>query len=216
MASLFERAYSFDQPLDKWDVSHVVKFDYTFSSTPFNQDISSWNISAEDQDEVSMEGMFMNATKFNGPLDSWNVDAVYITDYMFANAVSFDRSLNSWRLGYLFKANSMFQNATKFNQPIADWFNELTPVEEMSSMFLGASSFQQDLCPWYYVTFCSYQYYSDCTYPVVTSMFNDTDCPVKADPDFTSQNFFCKTCIKPSRKPSKKPSKKPSEKPSKY
>jgi hypothetical protein len=176
-----------------------------FSSSAFNQDISLWNISPDEpyyyegeEIEVSLKGMFMNATKFNRPLDNWSVGGVWNVEYMFADAVEFDQPLNTWNTSYFFLANYMFSNAKKFNQPLNNWFISggiENALEEMSSMFSGASLFQQNLCPWYQASYCAYQYYSNCTNPAVSSILVSTNCSITDDPDFTTKGSFCSVCL---------------------
>jgi surface protein len=205
MTSLFEKAYSFNRPLGDWDVSQVLVYDYMFSSSSFNQDISLWNISpdtpyyiGEVEIEVSLKGMFMNATKFNRPLDTWSMGGVWNVEYMFADAVEFNQPLNSWNTSYFFFANSMFRNAKKFNQSLSNWFGPAgaeNALMEMSYMFSGASRFQQNLCPWYLVTYCAYEYIVNCTNPIASSVFPSTSCLIKGDPDFVGKGSFCSNCV---------------------
>jgi hypothetical protein len=45
MQSMFAYAYSFNQPIGKWNVRKVVVFeDMFFSADKFNQDISDWKL----------------------------------------------------------------------------------------------------------------------------------------------------------------------------
>ena len=47
MFGMFVNTYSFNQPLDTWDVSSVTEMEYMFQSADsFNQDISSWDVSS--------------------------------------------------------------------------------------------------------------------------------------------------------------------------
>ena len=43
---MFYNAKSFNQPLNKWDVSSVIYMEYMFiNALSFNQDINNWNVS---------------------------------------------------------------------------------------------------------------------------------------------------------------------------
>jgi surface protein len=63
-----------------------------FYNTPFNQDISSWDVS----NVTNMSDMFYNAASFNQDIGSWNVSGVTDMSYMFVNATAFNQDLSSW------------------------------------------------------------------------------------------------------------------------
>ena len=43
---MFDDATSFNQPLNKWNVSNVTSMDYMFANTrAFNQPLNNWNVS---------------------------------------------------------------------------------------------------------------------------------------------------------------------------
>jgi len=67
------------------------------NATSFNQDISSWNVSAV----TNMNGMFNNATSFNQDISSWNVSAVNgMKSFMNGKSTDdysyYDNLLNAW------------------------------------------------------------------------------------------------------------------------
>jgi len=167
------------------------------------QNISLWKIRPDapvydDGIEVSMKGMFKNATKFNSPLDNWYMGGVWNVAYMFADAVKFNQPLNSWNGSYFYYTNSTFQNARVFNQSLDKWFSKSfagNNLIDMSSMFSGASVFRQNLCPWYQVSYCADQYYYyTCTNPAAKSVFPSTSCPNQSDPNFLTKSSFCTKC----------------------
>ena len=95
MSPLFRNS-PFNGDISSWDVSSVTSMYHMFRNTPFNGDISSWDVS----NVTRMDGMF-NAmpyglgdsynSLFNKDLSSWNVSKV--TDcYLFSN------NANSWSL----------------------------------------------------------------------------------------------------------------------
>ena len=95
MRWMFEVARSFNQPLNKWNVSKV-----------------------ED-----MNSMFEGARSFNQPLNKWNVSNVENMGSMFSNATSFNQPLNNWDVSNVEDMEGMFLNANSFNQPLyAPWF----------------------------------------------------------------------------------------------
>ena len=61
-----------------WDVSNVKNMYGMFSgATSFNQPLNKWNVS---NDVTDMEGMFAIAEDFNQPLNNWNVSNEQIWD----------------------------------------------------------------------------------------------------------------------------------------
>ena len=65
-------ASSFNQPLNKWNVSKVFYMNGIFyEATSFNQPLDNWNVS----NVTDTEGMFMDANSFNQPLHApWYLD----------------------------------------------------------------------------------------------------------------------------------------------
>ena len=61
-------------------------------ATAFNQPIGSWNV----QQNGSAVSMFNGATSFNQPLNNWDVSNVGNFINMFANADAFQQPLNLW------------------------------------------------------------------------------------------------------------------------
>ena len=63
-------ARSFNQPLNKWNVSKVRKMNSMFNgASSFNQPLNDWNVS---NDVRNMYKMFWNADSFNQPLHAPN------------------------------------------------------------------------------------------------------------------------------------------------
>ena len=62
------KARSFNQPLNKWDVSNVTNMDAMFAfASSFNQPLNDWNVS-------NVHDMFVEATSFNHALHApWYV-----------------------------------------------------------------------------------------------------------------------------------------------
>ena len=70
---MFMEARSFNQPLDKWNVSKVREMNCMFqNATSFNQPLNKWNVSK--LWKGNMGKMFWNADSFNQPLHApWYV-----------------------------------------------------------------------------------------------------------------------------------------------
>lgn len=61
MIKMFNKATSFNQPIEKWDVSNVTYMDRMFYyAKVFNQQIDQWNLA----EKVSMDDIFKHAYEF--------------------------------------------------------------------------------------------------------------------------------------------------------
>ena len=142
MNQLFE-SLSFNQDISTWDVSAVVNMsEMFFAAYLFDQDISNWDVSSV----TDMSYMFIYASAFNQDLSSWNVGAVTNMKNMFQQASAFNQPIGVWNVSSVTDMSDMFRNASAFNQPIGSW--NVTSVEDMNEMFDGATSFNQDLSNW--------------------------------------------------------------------
>lgn len=143
MSYMFQRAFTFNQPLDKWDVSKVTTMHSMFySAIAFNQDINSWNVS----NVTNMGYLFYNALSFNQPLNNWNTANVTFMHYMFDSANKFNQSINDWNVSNVSLMMYMFRNASAFDQPLDKWAT--SQVTNMSYMFEGALVFNQPISSW--------------------------------------------------------------------
>ena len=88
-------------------------------ASSFNQPLNKWNVS----NVTDMWSMFNDARAFNQPLNNWNVSNVTNMYKMFFNASSFNQPLNNWNVSKVTYMYDMFEEATSFNQPLhAPWY----------------------------------------------------------------------------------------------
>jgi surface protein len=133
MQGLFNSNFSFNKPINNWDVSNV----------------------------INMERMFYYLSNFNQPIDNWDVRKVERIRLLFANATNFNQPLNSWELQSIDAVarvgsdTSAFVNATNFNQPLNNW-----DVSKFGliNFFLSSVSYNQDLSSWCVSQFSSEPY----------------------------------------------------------
>ena len=103
---------------------------FKYYARSFNQPLNKWNVSNVE----SMYKMFLNAESFNQPLNKWNVSNVEIMNFMFSEARSFNQPLNDWdvsnddwdvsNVSHVTTMDDMFLGATSFNQPRhAPWYH---------------------------------------------------------------------------------------------
>jgi hypothetical protein len=96
---MFFQAYSFNQPLNDWDVSNVKYMSLMFTeANSFNQDISSWELNSL---EVATY-MFSSNESFNQDLTGWNddlPDSVIDYDGIIDNCPDMDNTKLPIKLG---------------------------------------------------------------------------------------------------------------------
>ena len=115
------------------DVSKITDMSSLFSHTPFNGDISEWDVSKVE----NMAYMFDNCIEFTGintNLSKWDVSNVKSMTSMF-NICSFNginNDLANWDVSHVEYMNSMFAYSV-FNKDISNW--DVSHVEYMNSMF---------------------------------------------------------------------------------
>ena len=88
-----DNAYSFDQDLSKWDVSHLTDMGGMFAGArSVNQDLSKWDVFRV----TNMRGMFNVTKSFNQDLSNWDVSRVIHIhmDLMFRDAKFFNQDLS--------------------------------------------------------------------------------------------------------------------------
>jgi len=143
MASMFQGASAFNQPIGSWNTANVTTMSSMFSgASAFNQPIGSWNTA----NVTTMSSMFTNTSAFNQPIGSWNTANVTNLSEMFFSGTAFNQPIGSWNTANVTTMSSMFTNALAFNQPIGSW--NTANVTNLSSMFRRATAFNQDISGW--------------------------------------------------------------------
>ena len=143
MDAMFNRAYSFNQDLNSWDVTNVTNMSTMFEgAADFNGNISNWNTGNVTQ----MAVMFWGASSFNQPIGNWDISNVTSIYSMFMGATIFNQPIGNWDISSVNSLHAMFYEATSFNQPIGNW--DTSNVVGMNDMFTNASSFDQTLADW--------------------------------------------------------------------
>ena len=143
MGAMFYGCYSFNQPLNEWNVSNVTYMGAMFKYCDFfNQPLDNWDVS----NVKSMGEMFYGCHSFNQPLNDWNVSKVNYMSEMFKGCHSFNQPLGNWDVSNVESMNGMFMGCFSFNQPLNDW--NVSKVRHMSWMFEGCSAFNQPLNNW--------------------------------------------------------------------
>jgi surface protein len=134
MPNMFYGAHSFNQPLDRWDVSSAIEMHSIFAhASSFNQPLDTWDVSSV----TYMSQMFYGASSFNQPLDTWDVSSAFTMYWMFRDATSFNQSLDKWDVSSVTEMHRMFRDATSFNQPLDTW--NVSSVTSMYEMFFGVN-----------------------------------------------------------------------------
>ena len=133
----------FNEDISSWDVSSVTNMNSMFSQVrAFNGDLNNWDVS----NVTDMSGMFYFAKSFNGNISDWDVSSVTNMHDMFNNAKSFNGDIGDWNVSNVTDMNGMFHAALIFNGDLNNW--DVSNVTNMRSMFDTAHSFNQDLNDW--------------------------------------------------------------------
>ncbi|MBQ9817185.1 MAG: DUF285 domain-containing protein [Proteobacteria bacterium] len=118
MSEMFERAESFNQPVDNWDVSNVKNMNRMFHiAKSFNQPVGNWDVS----NVTDMREMFAYAESFNQPVEMWNVSKAEKLSGMFRFAESFNQPVEKWNISNAEYLDGMFYNASSFSHYPESW-----------------------------------------------------------------------------------------------
>lgn len=119
-------------PLENLDISQINDLSYVFSESPYNGDLSKWDIS-----NVLLMNRMFDCSKFNNDsISKWNISNVIDFSHMFYSS-KFDKDISSWEFNKnsycycIFFQNNNFEK--KYNNGIEDikdtndffkWFEE--------------------------------------------------------------------------------------------
>ncbi|WP_301007749.1 MULTISPECIES: BspA family leucine-rich repeat surface protein [Helicobacter] len=127
---MFWGAESFNKPLNKWKerLSEAKNLRKMFYGTPFNQDISSWEIGNVE----SMESMFAETTAFNQDLSSWadRIKNAKTMKNMFYKAKAFNQDLSSWQIPNECDTSGMFKGSKLESSPSQERIKSTKKEEE--------------------------------------------------------------------------------------
>ncbi|AJM71746.1 BspA family leucine-rich repeat surface protein [Mycoplasma yeatsii] len=119
--------------IEKWDTSNITVMSFMFErALSFNQPLNDWNTS----NVTNMFAMFSGAKSFNQPLNNWNTSKVTNMRLMFDGAKSFNQDISNWDTSNVTDMTAMFQKAPSFNQDISNWnVDNVTEFEDFSHDF---------------------------------------------------------------------------------
>ena len=138
-----ETTTDFNQDISSWDVSNVTDMGFMFANaTAFNQPTGNWDVS----NVTHMKQMFYNAASFNQPIGDWDVSNVTNMQTMFYRVVAFNQPIGNWDVSNVTNMQTMFHSAHIFNQPIGNW--NVSNVTDMSGMFFYSDAFNQPIGNW--------------------------------------------------------------------
>ncbi|MGP1460752.1 MAG: BspA family leucine-rich repeat surface protein [Bacteroides sp.] len=119
MSGMFNRCYTFNQPLNNWNVSKV----------------------------TDMSEMFAHCNTFNQPLNNWNVSKVTDMRAMFWDCSAFNQPLNNWDVSQVTDMYTMFWGCSAFNQPLGEWKLQ-TAIGSLSKTAMSVENYSQSLIGW--------------------------------------------------------------------
>lgn len=142
MSNLFNGESRAIPPLNAWRVDSVRNFAFMFARSSFDQDLDRWDVSAA----TRLTGMFAHTRAFNRPINAWNIARAKHLDYLFASSAVFDQPLDRWDVSGAEIMDGMFSHAAAFNQDLDNW--DVSNVRSMSRMFACAARFDRPMPSW--------------------------------------------------------------------
>lgn len=143
MSNLFYEGFKFNQDISSWNMSAVTNISGMFGYCElFNYDISGWDVS----NVTNMNSIFAHTELFNQNINGWNTSKVTDMSQVFRYAKAFNQPLNNWDTSNVVTIQGMFWETTAFNQDISGW--NTSKVTDMSSMFDGAKAFDLPIGIW--------------------------------------------------------------------
>lgn len=104
----------FNGDVSSWDVARGGDFSGMFRDSPFNGDVSKWNVANAE----NFSNMFLNS-KFNGDVSNWDVRSASNMQGMFLNS-SFAGDVSRWGVGNVRNVVGMFLGAP-FDGDVRQW-----------------------------------------------------------------------------------------------
>ena len=137
MSCLFQHT-PYDGDISQWNVSNVKDMSEMFSLSQFNQNISEWDVS-----NVRVMSYMFASSVFNGDISGWNVSEVRDMSGMFESS-KFNQDISKWDVSNVINMRAVFYNSS-FNHDISDW--DVSNVNTMERMFYK-SQFNKDISRW--------------------------------------------------------------------
>jgi hypothetical protein len=114
----------------------------TFQDSPFNQDITSWDVSSVD----NFSFMFKGCTAFNKAL-AWDTGAGDTFEEMFYGCTALNSLLLGWNVGGALTLKNMFAGCTLLNQSFASWITGATTTSYFGT-FQNCTALNEDFSSW--------------------------------------------------------------------
>jgi len=153
---MFFGCTSFNQPLDKWNVSNVREMANMFKGcTSFNQPLNTWTLFSSNNGKNKFTKLELRDMLFRGMFsefterelqDMYSRFTELEVQGMFSGCSSFNQPLDNWDLNNVRVTISMFENCTSFNQSLNKW--NVSNIRSMNRMFYQCTSFNQPLDKW--------------------------------------------------------------------
>jgi surface protein len=107
---MFDSSSFNNSSINSWGINNTssVTMAGMFRNTPFNQDISGWDVSSV----TNMRNMFQSNISFNQPIGIWDVSSVTLMNDMFFNSDSFNQDISAWQISQATNLNNLMTNAT--------------------------------------------------------------------------------------------------------
>ena len=129
--------------------------EYTFSSSPFNQDIGDWDVTSV----TDFGGMFASSTIFNKDIGDWDTSNAQTMDrdvlqgvYVQSRHRTLEHQLRDEHGAHVHavvvarRPTFTGDGSSVFNQNLGSW--DVSNVRDMSGMFAGANMFNGEIKSW--------------------------------------------------------------------
>jgi surface protein len=128
----------FNQDISSWDVSNVKSMALMFARTPFNQDIGGWDVGSV----TNIAAMFVDSS-FNQDISGWDVSNVTDMDTVFAGS-PFNQDIGNWDIGNVTDMTAMFNDSQmsteNYSRTLIGWANYVSDNNDSpANITLGAS-----------------------------------------------------------------------------
>ncbi|NRA49453.1 MAG: BspA family leucine-rich repeat surface protein, partial [Phaeodactylibacter sp.] len=139
---MFSGCTSFNEDIAYFNVSAVTNLRNTFTSSAFNRNINSWDVSSVSD----FDSTFAACTAYNQPMNTWVTSSATTMREMFNACSVFNQDITSWNVSGVSNFSGMFEDAIVFDQNIGVW--TMTAATNLSQMLKGAIAFNQNLGSW--------------------------------------------------------------------
>lgn len=104
--------------MENIDLSNVTNMKYAFRNSPFNIDVSGWEVSSVEL----LTGAFWGCSNFEGTgINNWNTSGLTDLAFAFADCEVFTGDVSGWNVSNVAAFDRCFSGCTVFNSNVSSW-----------------------------------------------------------------------------------------------